>query len=168
MREWEGMNSRTRHDLSDAQWASVAPYLPPQRASTGRPAHDHRRILNGIVWILATGAPWRDLPARYGNWQTVYSRFRRWQRAGIWERVFTAVKQAADARGDLDWSVQYVDGTTIRAHQHAAGARRETTTGEKRGTRSRRSGRRWDAVAAAGAASCTCALSAAGGRSPSV
>ena len=124
-------------------------------------------MLNGILWILATGAAWRDLPARYGNWQTVYSRFRRWQRAGVWERVFTAVKQAADARGDFDWSLHYVDGTNIRAHQHAAGARRTRADGVKRGMRSRRSGRRWDAVAGGGAASCICAPNAGDGRSRS-
>jgi transposase len=161
------MNSIARHELSDAQWASVEPYLPAQQAWTGRPAHDHRRIVNGMLWIVATGAAWRDLPARYGNWQTVYSRFRRWQRAGVWERVFTAVKQAADARGDFDWSLHDVDGTTIRAHQHAAGARRQRADGSKRGMRSRRSGPRWVAAGAAGAANSIYARTAGDGPSPS-
>jgi transposase len=111
-----------RHELSDAQWARLAPLRPPQRPVTGRPAHDHRTILNGILWRLATGAPWRDLPERYGPWQTVYSRFRRWQRAGLWECILAALQQDGAARGDLDWSLHFVDGSTVRAHQHAAGA----------------------------------------------
>ncbi len=128
------MTSTRRHELSEEQWAKLAPLLPPRkRSGAGRPAHDHRPILNGILWILRTGAPWRDLPERYGNWQTVYSRFRRWQRAGVWEQVFAALKREADARGAFDWAVHFVDGTSIRAHQHAAGARRETADGRKRG-----------------------------------
>jgi transposase len=70
-----------------------------------------------------TGAPWRDLPERYGPWQTIASRFYRWREAGVWDRILAAVQQLADAEGRLDWDVHYVDGTTVRAHQHAAGAR---------------------------------------------
>ncbi|SRR5690554_2060115 len=117
---------RHRHELTDEQWARLQPLLPPQRAHTGRPAADHRRILNGILWILRTGAPWRDLPERYGSWSTVYSRFQRWRKAGIWERLFAAIQQDADAHGDLDWEIHYVDGTIVRAHQHAAGAKKGT------------------------------------------
>lgn len=113
-----------RHELTDEQWARLKPLLPPQQASTGRPAADHRRIINGILWILRTGAPWRDLPERYGSWSTVYSRFQRWRKAGIWDRLLAAVQQAADARGELDWEAHYVDGTIVRAHQHAAGAKK--------------------------------------------
>ena len=98
--------------------------LPPQRPATGRPAHDHRLIVNAILWRLATGVPWRDLPERYGPWQTVYSRFRRWQRAGVWDRLLAAVQAEGDAVGALDWSVHFLDGTTVRAHQHAAGAKK--------------------------------------------
>src|ERR1044071_9641813 len=64
-----------RHELTDQQWEQLRPLLPPQKPPTGRPAADHRRILNGILWLLRTGAPWRDLPERYGPWQTVASRF---------------------------------------------------------------------------------------------
>jgi transposase len=87
---------------------------------------DHRRILNGILWILRTGAPWRDLPERYGPWRTVASRFYRWQRAGLWQDVFDAVKQHAEASGQINWDLHYVDSTIIRAHQHAAGAKKGT------------------------------------------
>jgi transposase len=113
-----------RHELTDAQWEQLKPLLPPQKPQTGRPAVDHRRILNGILWAIRTGAPWRDLPERYGPWPTVYSRFQRWRKAGIWDRLFAAVQQAADAAGELDWEVHYVDGTVVRAHQHAAGAKK--------------------------------------------
>ena len=113
---------RRRHELSDDEWARLEPLLPPRK--TGRRRRDDRRIINGIVWKLATGVPWRDLPERYGPWQTVYSRFRRWQRAGIWDRLLAAVQAEGDAVGALDWSVHFLDGTTVRAHQHAAGAKK--------------------------------------------
>lgn len=90
----------------------------------GRPARDHRQIINGILWIQRTGAPWRDLPERYGPWRTVASRFYRWQKAGVWQRVLEALQQEADRQGELDWQIHYVDSTTIRAHQHAAGAKK--------------------------------------------
>src|SRR2546429_7573593 len=111
-----------RHELTDTQWAQLAPLLPPARSRTGRPNHDHRTILNGILWKLATGVPWRDLPERYGPWQTVYTRFRRWTRAGVWDQLLAAVQRQADAAGALDWELDFVDGTGMRAHQPAAGA----------------------------------------------
>src|SRR6266566_4051272 len=97
-----------RGDLSDAQWQRLAPLLPPQRPRVGRPAVDHRAIINGILWKLRTGAPWRDLPGRYGPWSTVHSRFRRWRLAGLWDRLFAAVQAWADAGGRLDWAVHFV------------------------------------------------------------
>jgi transposase len=109
--------------LTNAQWAQLAPLLPPERPRTGRPNGAHRTILDGILWKLRTGAPWRDLPERYGPWSTVYSRFRRWQHAGVWDRLLAAVQRQADAAGRLDWEVHFVDGTIVRAHQHAAGAK---------------------------------------------
>jgi transposase len=115
-----------RGELTNSQWERLQPLLPPQKPKTGRPAHDHRTILNGILWMLRTGAPWRDLPERYGPWRTVASRFYRWQRAGIWAQLFSAVQAQADAQGQLNWDVHYLDGTMIRAHQHAAGAKKGT------------------------------------------
>jgi len=113
----------SRTTLTDAQWERLRPLLPPQKPRTGRPAKDHRVILDGILWIARTGAPWRDLPPRFGPWQTVASRFYRWSAAGIWDALLAALQRQADVAGKLDWSVHFVDGTTIRAHQHAAGAR---------------------------------------------
>jgi transposase len=118
-----------RHELSEAQWARLRPLLPPQhRSGRGRPSKDHRMLINAILWRLATGVPWRDLPERYGSWRTVYSRFRRWQQAGVWERVLAVLQAEADAQGELDWSLHFLDGTTVRAHQHAAGAKKGAVT----------------------------------------
>jgi transposase len=111
-----------RGDLTTTQWEWLQPLLPPQKPKTGRPAVDHRRILNGMLWILRTGAPWRDLPERDGPWRTVAGPFSRWQKAGIWGPLLAAVQAHADAAGQLNWDLQDVDGTMIRAHQHAAGA----------------------------------------------
>jgi transposase len=135
-----------RHELTDEQWERLEPLLPPQRPATGRPAKDHRTLLNGILWILRTGAPWRDLPERYGNWKTVYSRFRRWQKAGIWDRILTELQREGAHDDRIDGSVTMIDSSSIRAHQHAAGAR-------KRGTQPTTTA--LDGVEVASAASCT-------------
>lgn len=113
-----------RGDLTNEQWERLKPLLPPQKPRTGRPANDHRTVMNGILWILRTGAPWRDLPERYGKWTTVYSRFQRWCKAGVWDRILGEVQALADQQGDLDWEIHFVDGTIVRAHQHAAGAKK--------------------------------------------
>lgn len=113
-----------RHELTDEQWRRLAPLLPPEQPARGRPNHDHRRLLNGILWRLRSGALWRDLPERYGPWETVYSRFRRWQMAGVWDRILTVLQAEGDAAGALDWSLHFVDGSVVRAHQHAAGQKR--------------------------------------------
>ncbi len=126
-----------RGDLTHDEWHRLQPLLPPQTPKTGRPALDHRRIINGMLWIARTGAPWRDLPERYGAVGTVSSRFYRWRQAGIWDQILAALQQQADADGHLDWTMHFVDGTSVRAHQHAAGA--------KGGTQKPK---RWDAVGA--------------------
>lgn len=114
-----------RGDLTDAQWERLQPLLPPRQSGSrgGRPPKDHRLIINGILWILRTGAPWRDLPPCYGPWQTVASRFYLWRRKGIWAQLLAALQQQSDAAGQLDWSLHQVDSTVIRAHCHAAGAK---------------------------------------------
>jgi len=80
-------------------------------------------VINGILWILRTGAPWRDLPERYGSWKTVSNRFYRWQKRGIWSRILEGLQSRSDAAGNVEWEVHFVDSTTVRAHQHAAGAK---------------------------------------------
>jgi transposase len=101
------------HALTDGQWERLRPLLPPQKPATGRPAKDHRTVVDGILWQLTTGRPWRDLPGRFGPWQTVYSRFRRWRQAGVWDRVLAALQ--AEASGDLDWARRIAGESAIRA-----------------------------------------------------
>ena len=114
--------SQHRGDLSDPQWTKLVVAIP--QAATGRPAHDHRQIINGILWIQRTGAPWADLPSRYGSRGTVSSRFYRWRQQGIWQQILDQLQQTADEQDQLDWEVHFIDSTVIRAHQHAAGAKR--------------------------------------------
>jgi transposase len=114
--------ARTEPELTDAQWAVLEPLLPPQRPPTGRPNNDHRQVVEAMVWLVRTGSPWRDRPAGYGSWKTVASRFYRWRQRGIFERLLAEIHRRADASGELDWLVHYVDGSVVRAHQHAAGA----------------------------------------------
>ena len=115
-----------RGDLTNEQWARLAPLLPLQKPKTGRPNLDHRRIINGILWILRTGAPWEDLPSHYGTRGTVSSRYYRWRQQGIWDRIFADLQAQADADDRLDWTIHFVDSTIVRAHQHAAGAKKGT------------------------------------------
>jgi transposase len=118
-----------RYEMSEAAWRRLEPLLPPERGSLGgRPPKDRRRVLNGILWILRSGARWRDLPERYGAWQTAANTFYRWRRAGVWARVLAELQRQADERGDLDWALHHVDSTVIRAHQHAAGAKGGSST----------------------------------------
>lgn len=107
------------------QWLRLQPHLPPEKPRTGRPNEGHRRILNGILWMLRTGAPWRYLPRRYGPVGTVSSRFYRWRASGVWERALSAPQADAGALGEVDWDLHFVDASVIRAHRRAAGARRD-------------------------------------------
>ena len=113
-----------RDILTDKQWERLLPLLPPLKGRRGRPNNNHRPIVNGILWLDRTGAPWRDLPSAYGPWQTVATRFYRWRRAGIWDQVLAELQRQGDAAGELDWDLHHVDGTIVRAHQHAAGAQK--------------------------------------------
>ena len=110
-----------RGDLSNEYWERLKSLLPTEKPRTGKPNHDHRRVVNGILWILRTGAPWRDLPERYGKWQSVVTRFYRWQKAGIWNQILAHRQAVADEHGNLDWEVHYVDGTVVRAKKSWGG-----------------------------------------------
>ena len=123
-----------RDELTDAEWTVLEPWMPPQKSGKrGRSYQPHRPILNGIFWKLRTGARWQDVPERYGPHQTCYDRFRRWQRQGIWEQLLKALQARYDAQGKLDWDRAAIDSTHVRAHQHAAGARKPkpATAGQK-------------------------------------
>lgn len=141
-----------RGELTDRAWQQLAPLLPQQ--GRGGQWADHRTVINGILWKLRTGAPWRDLPPRYGPWQTCYDRFVRWRRDGTWDRLLTQVQTKEDAVGAVAWEVS-IDSTVVRAHQHAAGARRQPSRADqKRGSATRPT--RGSAAAAAGSRpSCT-------------
>jgi len=114
-----------RHDLSDDHWSLVLPFIPQSTARTGRPPSDPRRMLNGIFWVLGTGAPWRDLPERYGPWQTVYDHFRNWRKGGVFASVVEALQVKLDNRGRVDWDLWCVDGSSVRAARAAAGAEKK-------------------------------------------
>lgn len=103
----------------------MEPHLPLSGRRGGR-WNDHRTVLNGILFRIRTGIPWRDLPGRYGTWKTVYERHRRWSADGTWDRILQAVQAYADLAGRIDWGMVGVDSTSCSAHQHAAGARKAT------------------------------------------
>ena len=103
--------------LSDAMWDRVAPHLPGKPGDPGRSAADNRLVVEAVVGMARAGAPWRDLPNSFGPWNSVFRRFRRWAKSGAFERVFAVLG------GDPDFEYALVDGTTIRVHQHATGAK---------------------------------------------
>ncbi|WP_394365752.1 IS5 family transposase [Streptomyces sasae] len=121
-----------RGDLTDAEWERLRPFLPVSNGRCGR-WRDHRQVINGILHSVRTGVQWRDLPERFGLWKTVYERHRLWSGDGTWERLLQQVQAAADAEDEIDWDIS-VDSAIVRAHQHAAGARRSAAgTGFKGG-----------------------------------
>ena len=106
------------YELSDFEWGVMAPLLPNK--PRGVPRVDDRRVLNGIFWVLRTGAPWRALPKEFGPPTTCYNRFVRWRKAGVCDRIMAAVSQAYDG------NVQMIDSTSVRVHQHAANSKKAT------------------------------------------
>ena len=115
-----------RHDLTDEQWAILVPLLPVGR-KPGRPRRwTLRQLIDGIRFRTRTGCPWRDVPERYGTWQSVYGLFRAWQLTGTWAAILTGLQALADEAGLIDWTVS-VDSTINRAHSHVAGARHPET-----------------------------------------
>ncbi|MFI9751586.1 IS5 family transposase [Streptomyces collinus] len=110
--------------LTDAQWARIEPLLPDRAPRRGGRWRDHREVIDAIAYKFQTGTQWVHLPDKHGNWRGVYNRLRMWAVDGTWERVFIALVARADANEDLEWAVS-VDSTIVRAHQHAAGARKK-------------------------------------------
>jgi transposase len=117
-----------RHEMTDDHWERIKDFLPGQPADPGVTAQDNRLFVNAVLWIAKTGAPWRDLPARFGLWNSVWRRFDRWAKKGVWLRVFEALQDP-----DLEWIL--LDSTVVRAHQHAAGAPKKKTAAGARGMR---------------------------------
>lgn len=102
-----------RYELSDTQWEQIRELLPGKAADPGRTALDNRNFVNGVLWILRSGARWSDLPERYGKWKTVHKRFTRWAKASVWERVFESLLK------DRDNLYLMLDSTIVKAHQQA-------------------------------------------------
>lgn len=136
------------YELTDAAWARLEPLMPPTDRPGGR-WRDHRMTLNGMFWVINSGAPWRDMPQRYGQWKAVYGRYRRWAREGLFDRMLNTLHLQLDEPGRIDWSQFDVDGTNIRADHGAAGASKKGDPA----TNSRTTG--WDLAAGVGAASFT-------------
>jgi transposase len=118
--------------FSDEFWSVVEPVLPSSAGRRGRPWTCHRRALEGIVWRYRTGSPWRDLPVEFGSWQTVWERHFRWSHDGTYQTMFDRARAAGLLRPGVDTVLEQVlsvDSTVVRAHQHAAGARKSSVTG---------------------------------------
>ena len=147
-----------RYELTDEQWTLIQPLIP--QAKTGRRLKDPRARLNAMFWMLRSGAPWRDLPERFGPWKTVYHHFNSWRRRKIFERILQALQVRLDAEGHIDWDLWCVDGTMVRASRSAAGA-------GKNGALRNLPTTRWVARAADSGASSTWSLTAAAFPSPS-
>lgn len=114
-----------RYELSDTAWELISPLLPPERSQkVGHPYVEHRKIINGMFWVLCSGAPWRDLPERYGSWKTVYNRFNRWSKSGIINVIFNRLLSILDENDCLDWSAISLDGSNILASHCAACAQK--------------------------------------------
>lgn len=152
-----------RHELTDQEWSAVERLIPHRRARTGRKPRPVREMLNGIFWILRTGAPWRDLPERFGPWQTVYDYFARWRREGVFDRILAKLQIRLDAHGYIDWDLWCVDGSSVRAARAAAGADKKVSPG----TRTSRKTTLWAAAAADSGPSSTWLLTARRCRWPS-
>src|SRR4051794_21198419 len=127
-----------RHAISDENWERIKDLLPGKKGDPGVTAKDNRSFIDAVLWIAKTGAPWRDLPERFGNFNSVWRRFDRWARKGRWQKIFQHFQDE-----DLEWLV--LDSTIIRAHPHAAGAKKKATA--RAGKRSRL----WARAGAAGA-----------------
>ena len=115
-----------RRELSDEQWRRIGHLVPGKNGDKGRRGKDNRLFIDGVLWLARAGAPWRDLPPVFGKWNSVFQRFRRWAKKGVWERIFQALVE------NPDFEYLIIDSTIVRAHQHAAGA--------KGGAKMRRSG----------------------------
>jgi transposase len=116
--------TRPRYELSEAQWATIREFLPPN-GRRGQQWKDHRLVIDGILWALSDGGRWRNVPGRFGPWKTVYERFRRWSQEGLWDDILDELQVRAAVSGQIDWELFAIDGSIVRAHQSAAGALKE-------------------------------------------
>lgn len=145
-----------RHQLTDEQWELVKEFVPQKDSAMGRPPADSREMLDGVLWILRTGAPWRDLPARFGPWQTVYDYFSKWRKSGVFDSILEALQIRLDQRGKIDWDLWCIDGSNVRAARCAAGADKKAAGVTARNPKTTR----WAAAAADMAPNSTWSLTA--------
>ena len=129
-----------RGELTDKAWEQIGSWLPGN-GHRGQQWAEHRRVINGILWKLRTGAPWRDLPEQYGPWKTCYDRLVRWRRDGTWDRLLAPAQTKSDAVGEVEWEVS-LDSSIVRAHQHAAGARKQPAAADRKRGRQKRATKR--------------------------
>ena len=108
--------------LREDQWDRIAGRLPGFSGTVGRPVEDNRRFVEGVIWVGRNGGSWRSLPAEYGKWGSVHKRFKRWADKGVWQMIFNTLV----AEADMEWVM--IDSTIVRAHQHAAGAKKSLKT----------------------------------------
>lgn len=134
--------------LSDDQYEQLQDLLPPNGQRGGQ-WKDHRLMIDAILWALSDGGRWRNIPAEFGPWQSVYDRFRNWTRKGLWDKILRRLQARKMRSGDIDWGLFCIDGTVVRAHQSAAGAPKKKRRPVSRGTT------RWGGARAASAPSCT-------------
>lgn len=116
-----------RHEVTDSHWKILSPLISTAPARTGRPRREPREMLNGVLWVLRTGAPWRDLPERLGPWQTVYEYFKTWRADGTYDRILEALQIRLDRDGNIDWDLFCIDGSNVRAARAAAGASKKVS-----------------------------------------
>ena len=108
-----------RHELTDEQFDRIKSFLPGSDGTVGVTAQDNRLFVNAVIWIFKTGAPWRDLPERFGNWNSTHKRFARWSKSGVFDKIFHILSE------DADMEFLLMDGTIVKAHQHASGAKKK-------------------------------------------
>jgi transposase len=111
-----------RYELEDHQWNQIADLFPSSEGKRGGQWQEHRRVVNGMLWVLCSGAPWRDLPERYGKWSTVYERMRRYRKEGFFDLILQRLQVKLNEQGLIDFDLWQVDSTIIRAHKSASGA----------------------------------------------
>jgi transposase len=143
------MSASPAYRLTDAQWLAIEPMLPARKNRRGGQYKDHRPVIDGILWALSDGGRWRNMPAEFGPWSSVYDRFRRWARSGVWAAILDALRRRKAEAGEIDERLFSIDGSVVRAHVSAAGAQKKSC---------RRASRRttpWAAARGASAPKCT-------------
>lgn len=129
------MSASPDYRLTDDQWLAIEPLLPSSKNRKGGQYKGHRPVIDGILWALSDGGRWRNMPERFGPWSSVYDRFRRWARSGVWAGILDALRRRKAEAGEIDERLFSIDGSVVRAHVSAAGAQKKLTRGGAGGPR---------------------------------